>query len=215
VTITGSVNFNVVAVTTALNSANSLSHDLGLESGTSTTISSGGSVNASAGTLDANGNRVFTVTSVSFPNGTFTVNGGASDFVVFNIPFAASLNGSIVLSGGITSDHVLFNFTPTTSNLTNYNNDYTNLTGGPTLTISTNGLATAGVFLDPTGDFQVNHTGVITGRVIGGDTHNSAFVSGADLNAPPTFRQTPEPSSLLLLGTGLSGVGVVARRRKK
>src|SRR4029077_10890391 len=131
---------------------NALSQSLGLENGASVSISSGGSVNASSGTPDGNGNKVFTVSSVSFANGTFTVTGSPNDFIVFNIPFAASLNGSIVLAGGITSDQVLFNFTPApgASPHAAYNNAYANLTGGPTMTISTNGLTTSGVFLDPT-----------------------------------------------------------------
>ena len=198
-------------VTSALSSINSLSQNLGLETGTGTTISSGGSILASNGTLDGSGNYVFNVTSISFPNGTFTVNGGASDYVVFNIADGVGnngLNGSVTLSGGITSDHVLFNYTPSTSNLTTYNSDYTNLTGGPTMTISTNGLTTTGIFLDPTGNFQVNHCD-INGRVIGGDSQNSSFVSGANLTAP-----VPEPSTFALLAAGAVSLFVYARRRR-
>ena len=201
----GNPVYNVSDVTSALNTANSLSQTLGLETGTSTTITSGSSVSASSGTLDASGNRVFNVTNISFPNGTFTVNGSASDYVVFNIAGGVGsngLNGAITLTGGITSDHVLFNFTPDTGNLTTYNSDYANLTGGPTMTISTSGLTTTGVFLDPTGDFQANHS-IIDGRIIGGDTKNSAFVSGATLFAPAA----PLPSSAL---AGLSLLGVLA-----
>ena len=174
---------------------------LGLETGTSTTISSGGSVNSSSGTLDGNGNRVFTVTNISFPNGTFTVNGSASDCVVFNIAGGVGnngLNGSIVLAGGITADHVLFNYTPATSNLTTYNNDYASLSGGPTMTISTNGLTTMGDFLDPTGNIQINHS-ILDGRIFGGDTQNLSFVSGADLVAPAAV---PAP----VVGAGLPGL---------
>ena len=214
---TSNPTYGVSDVTSGLNSANSLSQSLGLETGTSTTISSGGSINASGGTLDGSGNRVFTVTSISFPNGTFTVNGGASDFVVLNIAGSVGnngLNGAVTLAGGITSDHVLINYTPSTSNLTTYNADYTNLTGGPTMTISTSGLATTGIFLDPTGDFQVNHSN-INGRLIGGDTHNSAFVSAPNrLPRPVPFRnhRKSSPSAMSLLGLG--GVFYFRRRAK-
>jgi hypothetical protein len=69
----GGALFNIGLVNTDLNYANSLSQSLGLESGKSITVSSGGSITATTGTLDAAGNRVFNVTGVSFPNGTFTI----------------------------------------------------------------------------------------------------------------------------------------------
>jgi hypothetical protein len=216
VTITGSVNYTDSDVTSGLNTVNSLSQMLGLEAGKSTTITSGGSISASNGTSDAGGNRVFTVTSISFPNGNFTINGGASDYVVLNVAGSVGnngLNGSIVLAGGITSDHVLINYTPDTSNLTTYNNDYTNLTGGDTLTISTNGATTMGTFLDPTGNFQINHS-VLDGRLFGGDTQNSSVVSGGNVNAPPS--PTPEPSFLGLLSAGmLAVIGAHLRRNRR
>ena len=193
----GNPLYNISAVTTALNGVNSLSQTLGLEAGTGMTISSGGSISAGSGMLDSHGFEVFKVTSIGFPNGTFTINGTASQYVVLNIAgnvASNGLNGSIVLRGGITSDHVLFNFTPSTNNLTTYNNDYSTLSGGPTMTISTSGLTTTGVFLDPTGNFQANHA-VIDGRIFGGDSQNSSLVSGLDLNAPASV---PPPGNLTL-----------------
>jgi PEP-CTERM motif-containing protein len=205
--------YNNANVTSGLNTVNLLSHDLGLELGTSVVINNSGTpILAASGILDAMGNRVFSVTSVSFPNGTQTISGGANDFVVLNIPFSASLNGSIALTGGLTADHVLLNFTPSTSNLTNYNNAYTNLTGGPTMTISTSGLTTMGVFLDPTGNFQVNHSTINQGRIIGGDSVNSSFVSGNDMTAPPGGG-VPEPTTISLLAIGAVGLATWRRRR--
>jgi hypothetical protein len=210
-TLVPSVNnptYSVSSVTSALSTVNSLSQTLGLETGTSTTISSGGSILASSGILDGTGNRVFIVSSINFPNGTFTITGAATDYVVLNIADGVGnngLNGSVVLAGGITSDHVLFNYTPSTSNLTTYNNDYASLSGGPTMTISTNGLTTTGIFLNPTGDFSVNHS-TVNGRIFGGDTKNSAFVSGANLVAPPDI--VPEPSGVILCGIGLAGLAI-------
>src|SRR6266436_6667408 len=56
--------------------------------------------NFNNGTLNGAGNRVFNVTSVNFPNGTFTINGSASDFVVLNNVGGGNWHGQIVLSGG-------------------------------------------------------------------------------------------------------------------
>jgi MYXO-CTERM domain-containing protein len=214
----GNPAYSNALVTNALTTANQLSHDLGLEPGTNTTITTGGSINAVNGLpVDASGDHVFTVTSINFPNGTFTINGTATDYVVLNIAGSVGnngLNGSVVLSGGITPNHVLFNYTPSTSNLTTYNNDYATLSGGPTMTISTNGLLTTGTFLDPTGNFQINHCDIF-GRIIGGDTQNSSFVSGANLTAPaPDGPNIPEPSSFVLAALGFAGL-VAWRRRKR
>jgi hypothetical protein len=203
--------YNISAVTSALSTINSLSQSLGLETGTSTTITSGGSISAGSGMLDPSGDRVFTVTSISFPNGTFTINGAATDFVVLNIAGAVAnshLNGSIALNGGITSDHVLFNFTPATSPLSTYNSDYSTLSGGTTMTLSTNGGTTTGIFLDPTADFQIDHT-TINGRVFGGGSVNAALNSGAHLTDPTIV---PEPSPLLLAGVGLLGLSIARFR---
>jgi hypothetical protein len=66
-TVNGSINSNVAAVTSALSTVNSLNTTLGGESGTSLTISGAGqTINASSGTLDGNGNEVFTVASNKF-----------------------------------------------------------------------------------------------------------------------------------------------------
>ena len=205
--------YSQTAVSTALTNINLLSQTLGLETGTSTTITSGNTLNASSGSLDGSGNEIFNVTSINFSNGTFTINGGPNDFVVLNVAGMVGnngLNGSIVLTGGITSDQLLINYTPETSSLSAYNTDYANLSGGPTMTISTSGLPTTGVFLDPTGNFMINHSIVLPGRIIGGDSSDSSFQSGANLTAP-----TPEPSALLLLATAaVSGAAVCKWRQR-
>jgi hypothetical protein len=166
-------------VASALTTVNSLSQALALESGTAINVAGGGLINASSGVLDTNGNRVFTATiNSNFTAGTtFTITGTASQHVVINIPSTGGhgFDGSIVLAGGITSDQVLFNFD---------GGNYTTLTGGDTLTISTNGFTTTGSFLDPNGEIQINNHSVLDGRLFGGDTQNMAIVSGATIVAP-------------------------------
>jgi hypothetical protein len=206
--VSGNVTANNSNVTMALNTVNSLSTALGGEPGTSKSVTSGGSINASDGTLDASGNRVFTVTSVNFPNGTFTINGSASDFVVLNIGSSANLHGQILLAGGITADHVLINV---------FGGNDTNHMGGPTLDVNTNGLSTFGIFLDPNGAMSAVHTD-IQGRFFGGDVQNQQIVSGADITAPNTPTQlatVPEPARYALALSGLFTLGVIGVFRRR
>jgi hypothetical protein len=186
-----------------MNALNTLNSTLGAESGNALAISiangANQTVNASSGLLDGSGNRVFTLSSLSFVNGaTLTLNGSASDYMVLNIGFNCSFGGTIILTGGITSDHVLFNIV-----------GGSNLSGGPTLTISSNGATETGTFLDPNGTIQMNHS-VLDGRLFGGDTHNAAIVSGASIFAP-----VPEPGLGALAALGALGLLIRRTRRPK
>ena len=140
---------------------------------------------------------VFDTTSVNLNNATtLTISGSASDWVVINVTDNnPAFNGKIVLTGGITSDQVLFNM---------FGGNYVTHTGGPTLTVSTNGQVTTGIFLDPNGAMQINHS-VLNGRFFGGDVANQQIVSGTNINIP-------EPSTPLLLAFAL--VGFAAQRRR-
>jgi hypothetical protein len=204
-TVTGSVNANFSDITTALSNANAANIALGAEAGTAVTISGNTTINASSGTLDGAGNRVFTVTSGNFNIGnghTLTINGTAGQTVVINIDNGTSnesINGAIALTGGITANHVLFNFVGTGGQLQGAAND----------------AIANGIFLAP--DLKVNLNSVtIDGEVIGGGSISSnndfSIVSNAFVNGPTTV---PEPGTLPMLGIGLLGLAAVgfARRR--
>src|SRR5437667_6711527 len=109
--ITGGVAYNFASVTSALNTVNNLNTTLGSEAGTNVNINGSTTINASAGTLDASGNRVFTVTGFNTTNSNvLTIHGSGTDFVVLNFTSSANFNNQVSLTGGITADHVLYNF---------------------------------------------------------------------------------------------------------
>jgi hypothetical protein len=209
-TISGNVVANDSAVTNAINYTNHLSEQLGGNAGTNTTITPGGSINASAGTLgttvSVDGNalgayRVFTVTSANFPNGIFTINGSATDQVVLNIGSSVNLHGQILLAGGITSDDVVINL---------FGGDYTTHMDGPTLDVQTNGRTTFGTFLDPNGGMSATDTDLM-GRFFGGDVKNQQLVSGVNITAPPpnVGSAVPLPSSAIGGIVLMGGFGVM------
>jgi hypothetical protein len=201
--IAGGVLLGQSPVTTAFNLINALGSTLGTEVGTALTISGGGQVvNASSGTLDAGGNRVFTVVSNGFNNnsGGFTIAGTASDSVVININNGTSneaLGGPISLTGGITADHVLFNFTGTSG----------------TLTSSVGGATVNGIILAPNMSIDLDNM-TLDGRIIGGQAgQDFQLVSGFHLNQPTALgpgsgptQAAPEPITLLL---SLGGLGLL------
>lgn len=198
-TVTGTVSNTVAAVTSALSTMNSLNTTLGAETGTVLTISGGGqTINASSGTLDGSGNWVFSVAKNGFNlSGGITINGSANDYVVINILNASSdekINGAVNLTGGIVSDHVLFNFVGT----------------GGQLGAAANKAIANGIFLAP--NMKVNIDSVtIQGRLIGGGgtTSNNDFqiVSNAFVIAP-----VPEPSSIVLASAGGLALLYMAKR---
>jgi choice-of-anchor A domain-containing protein len=202
-----SVNYNVSAVTNALTEVNNLSSSLsGL--GSSLTINGNQTVNESAGQLDTvNGvtYRVFNVTSYSENDGKLlTINGdGSGDDVILNFGSSSNVNlgGDVSLTGGLTDDNVLWNFTSSGKNISLNNN-------ASSFPLP---LAFMGDILAPNDVLSLTNAN-LDGRVWGGDSQDMQIVSGDTINGLATT--IPEPGSLTLLGAGLVAFGVLRRRQR-
>jgi hypothetical protein len=207
-----SIVYSDAAVTTALNTVNTLNTTLGAASGMGLGINLSGtttlSINEGFGNLFTSGGvtyRVINITGWNTTNGnTVNVQGdGSGDAVVFNFTGNTNFNNQVTLSGGLTQDQVLWNFVGGSS-----------LSGGPTLQINDNASGSSsnlvqGIFLDPNGAVSVTNTNLL-GRVFGGDSHDMQIVSGDTITAPTGV---PEPSTLVSLGVGLLAIGGSLKRK--
>lgn len=188
-TLNGSVDYNQADVNTDLFDAFNFSTAVKKESGTNLgaiNLSSGQNltINASAGTLDSNGNRVFDITSFTAAAGsTITIVGDtAGDNVILNFDTGGgtvTLDGNVVLNG-IGADQVFFN-----------------VTGGGELKIV--GSTVSGVFSDAQGQIFVS-AATVSGNIFGGYDSEMQIVSNSTIDA-----KTPEPAALLLCATVLAG----------
>ena len=121
-----SVTYNVATVTNALNTVNSLSRSLAAL-GNNLVINGTQTIDEASGQLDTvNGvsYRVFNVTSYSENDGSVVTINGDGNPVVFNFGFNSNINlgGDVALTGGLTDDQVVWNFTTTGKNISLNNN---------------------------------------------------------------------------------------------
>ncbi len=185
------VNYNVSAVTTAINAVNSLSTSLGGLSGTSISFNnSNQTINESSGTLQTSNGvsyRVFNVTSYSENNNdTVTINGdGSGDPVVFNFAYSSNTNlgGQVTLTGGLTDDQVMWNFT----------------SSGKSVQLTNNGGTYVGVIIVPNDSFNSNNFN-LNGRVYGGAAGNMQLTGGANVYAPATTGTLTNTATVSAIG---------------
>ncbi len=151
-------------------------------------------------TITGNGGQnVIQVAGLDLNNENLTLSGGANDKFYINITGDLIMDGTakIILTGGVTSDNVLLNFTKT----------------GAKLTTKKMGNVINGIVLAP--DSVISFYGTFNGRVIaGGGT--MTFLSGAVVNGPSNT-PIPEVSTFLPLGVlfaGAAGAEAVRRKRK-
>jgi 5-hydroxyisourate hydrolase-like protein (transthyretin family) len=172
-TVTGSVTGNSSTLASDISALQALSLTLASETGTTEALTSGATINATAGVLDSAGDEVFTITKWA---NNITINGSGANNVVLNIAPGVTPNlDNVTLTGGITANQVLFN---------DQNTGTISGTAGDTFN---------GTFLAPNATFNVSTSVTIDGHLYGGSNNqNFTFNNGATLNTPAnTSTSTP------------------------
>jgi hypothetical protein len=158
--------------------------------------------NAYAYTIIGNGGyNIINVGSISL-NGTktLTLQGGANDVFVFNVSngvsFFQTSFAPIVLTNGVTANHVLFNLLNTSGNALYVTNDVT----------------LVGTFIAPSASIALFSDTIDGGVFAGGNA--LTLRSGSTITAD--VFEIPEPSSFALVGIScLFSLGLWSRRRQR
>jgi hypothetical protein len=176
------------SLSTALSDAVTASSSASAQTATQTVP--GGAI---SGTITINGSagqNVIDLTSVNLNSGTtLTIHGTSTETFIFNVSGSVTINTSVVLSGGVTANHVIFNVT----------GGNTVLGGNPNATI-----------LDLNNSIDVNNTNV-TGALLSEQGINLS--SGTFTSSP--FHTVPEPSSLVLGAIAATVCGGMVYRRRR
>jgi len=123
-----------------------------------------GNINSSTTITGSGGLNVISIDSVNLVKQTLTISGSASDIFIFNVTGDYIFNGSqMVLSGGVTANHILWNFP----------------TAGSDIQFFKPVAVAFGTFLAPQRGFIQDH-GDLEGAAIAGGTlkfHSAALVN--------------------------------------
>lgn len=130
-------------------------------------------------------------------NGSVTLSGPSNAYFVIDVTGNLSLTGTggLLTTGGVTNSDVLYNFTASNATLNTGVNSTVN-----GIIMATG--STAAMTLD----------GAFNGELIG---KNISLLSNATVASSGASQPVPEPSSLLIVGSGLVALGRLARRRRK
>jgi hypothetical protein len=177
---------------------------------TVTSVSGGNNLSATLGVAPNSNARnvtIYNVSGAALSNATaFQVQGDANDLVIINFASgtSATFSGGITIKAGstITSDQILVNYL-----------------GANGLTIGTDGKTYNATFIDAGGTYTVKDSITINGRVLGG-IGSLTYGSNNDtiaINAPADVGDAglPEPSTWILMGTGIAGLVYFGRRRRQ